>query len=298
MLIKSISRKRNIGQLVRYIFQEEKQKSHTPFVMKFNLSGRDTEQWIKQLEFNASLRKMKRKDQVLIYHEVMSFNAKDTHYINRKVMQDLSKKYIELRGVENMYAICEHRDRQHAHLHIAVSGTRFLTGLSSRMSKASFDKLKKELERYQKEKYPELKHSLVYSKEKARSKDKKYIRQSNKSEITKVLDLVFAQSKTAIEVEKILLDMGHTPYYRNGTLTGVSYRGEMKFRFNRLGYNLQDLGVDRESEKQLKELGSLRNKGDHKDKSTDRIDRNIAELDESEEVEGIDETIDNDDRDR
>lgn len=298
MLIKSMSRKRNIGQLVRYIFQEEKQKSHTPFVMKHNLSGRDTERWIKQLEFNATLRKMKRKDQVLIYHEVMSFNAKDNPFINKKVLQDLSKKYIELRGVENMYAICEHRDRVHAHLHIAVSGSRFLTGLSSRMSKASFDNLKKEMERYQKEKYPELKHSIVYSKEKAKSKDKKYVRQSNKLAIAKVLDSVFSQSKTTEEVEKKLSDLGHTPYYRNGVLTGVLYEGEMKFRFNRLGYNLQDIGVDRESEKQLKELESIRSRGNDKEKNTDRFNSTKAELDEREELESLDETIDDDVRDR
>lgn len=293
-----MSRKRNIGQLVRYIFQEEKQKSHTPFVMKHNLSGRDTERWIKQLEFNASLRKIKRKDQVLIYHEVMSFNAKDTAFINKKVLQDLSKKYIELRGVENMYAICEHQDRLHAHLHIAVSGSRFLTGLSSRMSKASFDMLKKDMERYQKEKYPELKHSIAYSKEKAKSTDKKYVRQSNKSEITKALDSVFAQSKTTHEVEKKLSDLGHTPYYRNGVLTGVSYKGEMKFRLNRLGYNIHDIGVGRESEKQLKELESIRSRGNDKGKSADRFDKNTVELDVSEELESIDETIDDDERDR
>ena len=81
MIIKSMSRKKGIKQLLNYIFKEEKEEKNqtTPsfkrMTIKHNVTGTDINRWTKQFEFNESLRKAKRVDQVRIYHEVLSFSV-------------------------------------------------------------------------------------------------------------------------------------------------------------------------------------------------------------------------------
>lgn len=301
MIIKSMSRKKGIKQLLNYIFKEEKEEKNqtTPsfkrMTIKHNVTGTDINRWTKQFEFNESLRKAKRVDQVRIYHEVLSFSVHDREHINGKLLRDISKKYIQERGPQNMFVMSPHVEKDHIHIHVAVSGSQFLNGRANRMSKKAFEKMRVNMEEYQKNKYPELKHSIVYAKQ---SKDKKTDikdrRYNNKHEIDTILNRVFEKAKSIEEFETTLKTLGHTPYYRNNVLTGVAYNGEMKFRFSKLGFDREKLDrlqeQENEIEKNLAELDELRNNGKDKEKESSERDRFVEEevLDESEDNWDID----------
>ena len=255
MIIKSMSRKNGIRQLVNYILKEEKNIDKQPFTMRHNLNGRDSSRWIKQLEFNESLRKTKRADQVKIYHEVMSFGIGDT--LSKNMMRDLCKQFVKERGDDNLYIFREHQDKSHQHIHIAMSGSKLLTGKANRISKAEFDQFRKNMEQYQIKNYPELKNSIVYVKTKNKATVIKPLRQEYKGQL---LELVQSfNSKLSTEIEREIRNAGHEPYYRKGELVGICHQGGMKFRLSKLGYQKDKTNELNQEGIQLQELDDLRN---------------------------------------
>ncbi len=169
MILKNLTRKKTgTRQLVRYIFrymlQEEKtgaakRKNNTPFIIRHNIKSKSVEGFIKEFEKNLLTRKYKRSDQIIIHHSILSWSHKDAIHITDTKLRSIARKFIQLRGVNNLYVGTKHTDRNHIHLHFAVSGNQ-INGKSSRLSQKEFSNLKKKLDAFQKEKYPELVNSL------------------------------------------------------------------------------------------------------------------------------------------
>lgn len=145
-----------------------------------------------------------------------------------------------------------------------MGGTKFLTGEANRLSKKEFQKLKEDLEKYQREKYPELENSIVHSKPKRdRAIGRKNTRQTDKEALTKLLENSFTSTKNMESFFTTLQSKNFQPYYRNEKLTGVKSASGMKFRFKTMGIDKQQLYDLEEKEnqqnKELDELQSLRN---------------------------------------
>lgn len=254
MIIKSMSRKSNSSQLIKYIFRyvmdEEKVRAvgkngmakQATFMIRHNIRSRSSiKNLIKEFEENEKYRLVNRKDSVKIFHTIISFSNKDKALITDTLLKDISKKFIQERGLNNLYAGTVHRDKEHIHLHIGISGTQ-LNGRSSRVSKQQFNHIKLELERYQKEKYPQLIHSIVeHGKSKQRSKEAiveivKHNRQTYKQSLGEILQSTYSRSKSVAEFFSQLEEQGKEVYYRNGKAQGIIHE-QMKFRFSRLGYD-------------------------------------------------------------
>ncbi|MBK7763319.1 MAG: relaxase/mobilization nuclease domain-containing protein [Bacteroidetes bacterium] len=107
-------------------------------MLKHNVTGHTIERFTAQFNFNESLRILKRKDAVSMYHTIISFSNLDKEHLDKKVLTDIAKKYIELQGRDNMYLITHHIEKEHIHFHIAMSGTKFLTGEANRKGKKEF----------------------------------------------------------------------------------------------------------------------------------------------------------------
>ena len=295
MIIKTLSRKSNTGQLVNYIFKyvfRERIKSVSPgkqeqlktdknkFIIRHNIRSRSINGMIKEFKENESFRLVHRKDSVKLFHTIISFSIKDKEHINDKLLKDIAKKFIEERGLNNLYAGTVHYS-EHIHLHISVSGTQ-LNGRSSRISKQKLHSIKLALDKYQREKYPkELANSLPeHGKNKRLAKQSiiqtiKAERQTNKQALLECLEKTYLNSKSQKHFLSQLKDLGHEPYFRNGSFQGVKFEGKTKFRTNRLGFDKTKLQVlDRVKANQdfgLKELQKIRD-GRNKD-----LKRTIAE---------------------
>ena len=148
---------------------------------------------------NEKFRKRKRKDSVIITHEIISFHKDDSKNITIEKLHDIAEEYIKKRNPKGIYVAVPHFDKEHFHIHICASGVDYHNGKSLRMSKQGFQKLKKDIQNYQLNKYPELSKSLVQHGKKAKVKttEKEYQqklrtgRATKKEQIMSILESCF-----------------------------------------------------------------------------------------------------------
>lgn len=268
MILKNLTRRSNIGQLVNYILKPEKNEKAEP-ILKHNLSSRSANRWTKEFESNDSLRLYKRSDNIKLNHTILSFSNKDIDHISKELLKDISKKFIELRGKDNLYLASSHHDKEHIHLHILMSATKYMTGESNRISKKEFHELKLALDAYQIQKYPELTHSLpehgkrskVQSSAKEFSIQNDNVKLSQKQHISETIAEIYGKANSSQEFLSQLKFEGLEPYYRGGSVYGIEDEGR-HFRFKTLGFDVNKLDeLDKKPSKQeteLQELSDLR----------------------------------------
>lgn len=285
MIIKNLTRKNAPRQLIRYILryilEEEK---HAPektkhnlnldnFVIRHNLKSKDIEGYVREFKINEGHRIHKRSNQPVMHHTILSWSDKDAALLTKKMLQDMAKQYIKLRGENNLYLGTAHLDRHHVHLHIACSATK-LNGLANRMSKRDFEQLKKDLDRYQKEKYPELLHSLpMHGKAKElQSKSEPVVFDKRATKKIVLQELLAATCHKARSLDEFIRQVQQTRYelyYRGGKLSGIQCDGDRKYRLSTLGYDAQKIeelcNKNHTHEKGIEELRNIRDR--QKDRS-------------------------------
>jgi Relaxase/Mobilisation nuclease domain len=280
MIIKNLSRK-NTGTstLLRYIFRyilNEDKRSHSmdkkesrPFILRHNIRTNTIEGYIKEFERVQKMR-VKRKNQIVINHAILSWTKDDASKISDKMLRDIAKKFISLRSQSSLFVGTKHNDKDHIHIHLAYSPCD-ITGRSNRITKQQFADLKLELDAYQKVKYPELislpQHGLSKSN---RGLHKTGIHEikpgslNQKDSLRQLIVQTKGNSKSLDELLTRIKESGHQPYYRNGTLAGIKYEGERKFRLSNLGLtdieNFEQRTVEVQQEKELQELRTIRNR--------------------------------------
>lgn len=265
MVIKSLSRKGGTEQIVNYLFKDKDKlgnKDFKPMMMRHNIRARSLDKIVKEFKANETFRRVQRKDSVKVYHTIISFGKKDKDKITEKILRDFGKKYMELQGKDNMFLMTYHIEKEHIHLHVVMSGTKYLIGVANRISKAEFRQLKVAMQTYQQKRYPELNKSIVeHGKGRGYNKDS---RQSKKSTLEADLQKVYQQSKSTKAFLDQLKSMGHEAYYRSNKLTGIKYDGDTKFRFSRLGYDDKIKALaerENEEKQQLDEIENIRSNG-------------------------------------
>src|SRR3989337_1597833 len=164
MIVKIKTRKRpTFRQLIECMMKDKARffnEKENSFVIAHNLRGNNIGDWIKQFQKNEEYRTRKRKDSVMLTHEIISFH-KDEETISLAQMEDMAREYIRQRNPNGIYLAVPNTDKQHYHIHLMVSGVEYKTGKAMRMSKEQFQTLKKNIQQYQQEKFPELSKSVV-----------------------------------------------------------------------------------------------------------------------------------------
>ena len=106
-----------------------------------------------------------RKNGVVLYHEILSFSVHDRAKLNSEIIEDLGREYLQLRAPEALAYAKPHFESDTVHLHVVISSNLIGSKKKLRLSKKEFAGVKREIERIQKERYPELCNSLVMDKE-------------------------------------------------------------------------------------------------------------------------------------
>jgi len=224
------------------------------FVITHNLKGNSIAEWEKQFKFNETYRQRKRSDSVYFTHEILSWHRDDAKNITLEKMEVMAREYIKLRNPKGMYVTVPHFDKEHYHIHICASGVEYKTGKALRLSKTELTKLKKDIQQFQLERFPELSKSIVVHgrKEKSVSSEKEYQMKFRTGRETEK-EIVLAKLKTCYKKAdskeiffELLKECGLKTYERSGKVTGIAH-GKYKFRFRRLGF----------SEERLEELERL-----------------------------------------
>lgn len=241
----------------------------SPFVIKHNMRANSINGFIREFEANERGRIHKRKDATIVHHSIISWSNKDSPHITEKMLRDMSKEYIKLRGENNLYVGTVHLDREHIHLHMAMGGTT-VEGKSSRISKKEFEEVKVKLQQYQISKYPELCHSLPEHGKANKEKEKEELiknisnrRTSEKESILKCIETNFFKGQSTKEFISLLNADGYKEYYRGEKLTGIQTE-KYKYRFSSLGLKLVSLHekdvIVKEENDTLKEIRQARSK--------------------------------------
>lgn len=269
MILKILSRHSlTYGGLINYILKEEKGiNNERPEPYLHNFRGKTAKEWIRELYINEAFRQQGRKNQVYFYHAILSFNRLDSDKISKKILADITAKFIELRGREGQYLAASHGDREHAHIHFLISALEYRSGKTFRMTKAEMQELKIKLQEYQKEKYPELENSLPQhgsgkeylspNEYNAKTKGSKYL----KSELSQQVKEALSQATSQQHFLELLQERGLHHYERGGRAYGITV-DDKNYRFSSLGVDMEQLTTLEqdlsEEEKALEEIKSMR----------------------------------------
>ena len=283
MVIKSMSRKSmSFMQLIDYISREGTAEG-PPVFHNFTADPDDPLRLNRAFIRNARLCPP-RKNGVMLYHEILSLSPDDREQATPEILADLAEHYLALRAPEAIAWGRVHFDRN-PHVHLIISGNLKNRTKKLRLSKSDFGRVKRELESYQKEHYPELAKSVVYGKSgperdraEARAREVKGKRDpvlSSRTPSEQARETRLREQGRGVESKKevlrgLVLDaltaavspgefgdrlgrQGITVYERNGRPAGI-VSGNKKYRFTTL--NLDDrlpdlrdpLGADLASE--------------------------------------------------
>lgn len=242
-------------------------KDQKSFAISHNLKGNSISEWVKQFQDNEKFRQRKRKDSVLLTHEILSWHKEDSKHITLDKMREMAQEYINQRNPNGMYVCVPHFDKDHYHIHICASGVGYKTGKSLRLSKPNLQKLKKNIQNYQIERFPELSKSVVQhgKKEKAIYSQKEYQmklrtgRESNKDLLSAMLKTCYKKAISKDTFYELLKECGLKTYDRSGRTTGIMYENQ-KYRFNKFGFTDDRLNELEQSRNRKNELERLREK--------------------------------------
>lgn len=247
MIIKSMTRKTaSFKQLL--IYMNKPAEKEQGIVLQNLLSGAENPEGLLK-EFLENFRYLRsRRGGVVLYHEVLSLAEADRKNITPAILEDLGAKYLEQRAPQALAYGAAHFNKSSPHLHLMISANQIESPKKIRLSRKQFEKIKKDLEAYQKEKYPFLSHSLAFEKEKREkrisSKEQERKRriegqeEAQKSRKELVRDMVLDCLERADSQEEFLahLEQAGLRHYRRGKTEGVTEKQKgKKYRFKTLG---------------------------------------------------------------
>lgn len=269
MLVKSkgIKTPNSAGRLLSYITRPNAimlDAKGMPIIGRHNCFGMSLEALKREFEENERNRKrLYGNKQNYLYHEFLSFSPDDTEVITAEMLQDLTRRYLELRAPNGLAVYVFHADK-HRHSHIVLSAVEIETGKSLRLTKEGFENAHRELQAYQLENYPELKASVIdfdksaeYSFTHAEQQIKSRTgKSSRREELREELQNAFQESLSP-EDFYTFLEQKHTLYERGGKIAGIEDNGK-HFRFENLGFGEDKVNELSERETRLDELKTLR----------------------------------------
>jgi len=286
MIIKSLTRKTaRFGQLLTYINAPEgKGQSAISHNLK---SSPDNLKEIGQ-EFTENARFCpKRTNGVILYHEILSLGEGDREKVTEEILTDLGRKYLELRASDALAYAKAHMSSPCPHLHVIISGNLIESPKKLRLSKTKFESIKRELERYQKERYPFLTHSVAFfgEKEKTRSEQKRPEQErdrrlkergekqlSRKEAVKKRAEECLALADSEEDFKNRLESAG-LEFYMRGKHAGVKDAADGK------KYRFHTLGVDEQYRKALSLWQQLsRRKGEIEAITAEKLQRELREF--------------------
>ena len=224
------------------------------FTICQNIRDRSLEGTIKAFQNNDTYRR-RVKNGVVMYHDIISFKYEDSKHLDQNILRDLTQKYINDRARHAVVYAKPHVHNKNIHVHILISGTEYRSKKTLRLDNKRFMKVRRDLEKYQLEHYPDLKYSVVYGKEKDKMKQKdrdqntrvqkefelkKRGKITDKKKLQEVLLQCYKEAKDKEDFYK-LLEKGQVQTYTRGK--NIEPYG---VTLNNRNYRFKTLGVDKE----------------------------------------------------
>ncbi len=239
MMIKSMARKSvSFGQLLDYFSAPEK----TGSALLHNLQIHQDDPAAIRGEFNTNAHLLPaRKNGNVLYHEILSFGEGDSSALTPAIQEDLTRRYLDLRAPYALAYAKAHYDTDCPHVHLLISANNVGASQRLRLSKQHFRQIQRELEQYQKKRYPFLTNSLAQGRRSRRSRQPRGDREvretrseqerrrrlgrgdrspSRKETIREVIASELAVARSGPDCYRRLLDHG-LRLYRRGKTIGI-----------------------------------------------------------------------------
>ena len=189
----------------------------------------------------------RRKNGVVLFHEVLSFHARDSEQLTPEILADIVKHYLQLRAPKALAYAKPHYDADHVHVHVAISANNLGSRQRLRLSRYEFGRIKQRMEHYQCQHYPQLVHSRIDHGEKQQNRQPtaeqvqqrhsaKADMQTEKVQAKQIILRALTEQSSQEAFEQALKQQGFV-FYQRGTKTfGVEAQTSgRKYRFKTLG---------------------------------------------------------------
>jgi len=245
-MIKSMSRKTvSFGQLLDYFSAPDK----TGAGLLHNLQIQQDDPAAIRGEFNTNAQLLPpRKNGNVLYHEILSFGEGDTSALTPAVLDDLTRRYLDLRAPYALGYAKAHHDTDCPHVHLLISANNVGASQRLRLSKRRFRQIQRELENFQKKRYPFLTNSLAHGQRSRRpgrrfkaSRSEQERRRrgdqtpSRKEEIRELIAGEMAVAQSGPDCYRRLLDRGLRLYRRGKTIGVEDLEDCRRYRLKTLG---------------------------------------------------------------
>jgi len=243
MIIKSMARKDpNFGQLIDYMASID--KSEERYNVYQNLYSRKLEDMEQEFQENAAFM-AKRKNGNQMYHEILSITKaqKLAEQRQKEILRDIAREYAQYRAKDNLVFGALHDDHDdHLHYHLLISANAVGESRKTRLSKAQFDRFKKDMEARVLKNYPELEQRVVINQtaeEKLSNKGHERKRRTGKvperDQLKAKLHDIFQNVQSKEAFFSALHEAGLEFYARGKTLGVKDLATERKHRLKTLG---------------------------------------------------------------
>lgn len=284
MIIKSLGRKSSsYSQLLSYILKiGEKDPVPPHLIWKQHVFGKSIQEMEREYLENEKNRLYQRKGVNRVYHECISISDLDKDRVHDDMLKSLALEYSRLRNSSALIVSSVHKDKDHVHIHFAVSGTE-LSGKSLRVTKQVFNQIKKDLQAFQIQKYPQLQNSIIdfdkKSKNPIQDKEFKVIDhkgKSNKQILCEQLEEVFQSAISKEDFIQKIQEKGITTYMR-GKLGGITMENGRNLRFKNLGFDEDRFTALEKTKENLETIQRTRNNTKEKIQESREVDCNNSE---------------------
>jgi hypothetical protein len=236
VIVKSMSRKSpTFGQVLAYI----NRPSAKGRPILHNLVNDADDLRAVEHEYLDNFRYLReRKNGNALYHEILSFGEDDGPHLDDDVIEELVRRYLELRAPNALAYARSHGDRACVHVHLLISANDVASHRRLRLGKGHFERVKRAIEAHQRARHPELASSKVdhWGSRGQKPKQAPGVQRASRRDL--VAAAVGEQLERARSVESFLMRLrilGLDVYVR-GRHTGVAERGSgRRHRFSTLG---------------------------------------------------------------
>lgn len=276
MIVKSMARKEpTFEQLYDYITRH---KIDSKFIFTQNIFSKQREGIIREFQENSKFIR-KTKNGNYLYHEIISITRakKLSTEKQKEILFEIVSKYTQTRAKDCLIFGGLHDEKgNNLHIHLMISANEFELSKRHRLAKKYFDKIKKNLELYVLEQYPELEQKKLITQDKSKRENKAKItnkeweykrrtgKLSKKEELIQNLKNIFSQSKTRQEFLQEVGKIGFRFREKGKTKSFVNLE-------TRKGYRIPKLGLIDEFEAMRKRIVASEKKKDehsqHKQKN-------------------------------
>lgn len=232
-------KKADFQQLLEYINKGKEQKNRPIF---HNLKSDDDHIKMIAEEFEENAKYCpKRKNGVECYHEVLSLPKNISGKNIPEILDNLARKYLKIRAPEALAYAKAHLDTDNPHIHFCISGNKLKQRTKNRLSKSDFNQIKRRLEKYKSQNFPELGQTKTERKIPPtpfiKGETRKYRErgQTIKETLSRKISEIFLSASSLSESLQSLRQYGLEPYKRGKqAIYGVKYQ-KKKYRMSTLG---------------------------------------------------------------